>query len=60
MAKPKQTPHNKVMKAGGKSLQLLIETCINNGIENPKIEIQANVTDGSKYVLKFERIDLDL
>jgi hypothetical protein len=54
----KQTGYDKLMKASSKAIKLILESCINNGIENPKIEIDISVTDGSKYVLKFEKVSL--
>lgn len=60
MGKAKKSKYDNVMDAGGKAIKILLEVCMKNGIENPKIEIDVNATDGSKYILKFERIDLDL
>lgn len=36
-----------------------IELSIDENMDNPKFEITADVTDGSKYRLFFERTDLD-
>jgi len=58
MGKP-LTQTQKVNKVVAKNIKSLIEFCINEKIHNPKITVEANVTDGAKYRLVFERIDLD-
>lgn len=49
----------KVNEVAGEVIKNLIEFCVNESIVNPKITMDATVSDGAKYRLVFERIDLD-
>lgn len=51
--------NEKVMRMMAGTTKKLIEFCYKNKINNPKIDISINVTNGEKYKLVFERIDLD-
>ena len=41
------------------SARLLLTATKNSGLENPDISTILNIYGGGKYVLKFERVDLD-
>ena len=51
----KETPLSIAAQAG----KTLVEFCMSEKIDNTKIEVTLNVTSGERYVLKFERVDLD-
>lgn len=50
---------DKVNQVAVNVIKELIEFCLNEKIENPKITMDAKITDGERYRLVFERIDLD-
>lgn len=41
------------------STRLLLEALEKEGLENPKIDTVLTISDGRKFLLRFERIDLD-
>lgn len=56
---PKKTVKLRENSATGQAIKILIEFCIDKKIEYPIIEAIAEVSDGSRYKLTFERIDFD-
>jgi len=56
---PKKTPQQELDDIAGQIMKTLIGFCIKKKIENPLLRITADVNDGSKYMLIFERVDLE-
>lgn len=49
----------RVNELSGKLAQQLIEFCYKEKIHNPKITMDAKVSNGEHYRLVFERLDID-
>lgn len=49
----------RVNKVAGEAIKTLIEFCMNEKIVNPKITMDAKISDNERYRLIFERLDLD-
>ncbi len=56
---PKDILNKKANKASREAIKILIEFCITEKIENPMMVTTADVSDGSRYKLIFERVDLN-
>ena len=56
----KADKHRKVNLIAFKAIKILIEFCMKEKMQNPKIEINVDVQNSTeKYKLTFERTDLD-
>lgn len=49
----------RVNNMAGEAIKTLMEFCINEKIINPKINMDIKTTDGKRYRLVFERLDID-
>lgn len=49
----------KIDKVAGKAIKGLIEFCVKEKMENPRMTMEATTASGEKYRLIFERTDLN-
>ncbi len=56
---PKKTIKLREKSATGQAVKILLEFCLKEKIENPMLVATIDVSDGSKYKLIFERVDLE-
>lgn len=57
---PTEKENQLILKLIGNMAIRLLKFCHKHGFENPAFSVDVSINTGEKYVIKFERVDLDL